>query len=165
MVAGFDACRGRVIALMDADLQHPPEEIPRLLTALAEGYDVVYGLPEKTQHGMQRDFASRMVRRLLKMMHVETAATGGNIVVGKPTSTSPFTFSAPADGVSVSQPYGFRANNIALLQLVGGTGPNLLVNDTDAASEIYGGPGNDILIGSPTAADHILSNGGMVLTQ
>jgi len=29
------------------DLQNPPEEIPGLLAKLAEGYDVVYGTPER----------------------------------------------------------------------------------------------------------------------
>ncbi len=31
---------------MDDDLQHPPEEIPRLLAQLHEGFDVVYGAPK-----------------------------------------------------------------------------------------------------------------------
>ena len=35
---------------MDDDLQHPPEEIPRLLEKLAEGHDVVYGTPRERPH-------------------------------------------------------------------------------------------------------------------
>jgi glycosyltransferase involved in cell wall biosynthesis len=41
--AGFHAARGDLILTLDADLQDDPAEIPRFLTALAEGYDVVSG--------------------------------------------------------------------------------------------------------------------------
>src|SRR5258708_37164141 len=37
LAAGFDAAEGAVIVAMDGDLQHAPEEIPKLLTKLAEG--------------------------------------------------------------------------------------------------------------------------------
>ena len=43
MAAGFDLARGRTIVTLDADLQNPPEEIPRLLAKLNEGYDLVSG--------------------------------------------------------------------------------------------------------------------------
>src|SRR5260370_18428737 len=41
--AGFDFARGEVIISMDGDLQHDPEEIPRFLEKLEEGYDLVSG--------------------------------------------------------------------------------------------------------------------------
>jgi glycosyltransferase involved in cell wall biosynthesis len=43
LAAGFDAAAGAVIVAMDGDLQHAPEEIPKLLAKLAEGYDIVSG--------------------------------------------------------------------------------------------------------------------------
>lgn len=43
MAAGFDAARGEVIIPMDGDLQNDPDDIPRLLAKLHEGYDVVSG--------------------------------------------------------------------------------------------------------------------------
>jgi len=43
MAAGFDAARGDVVVPMDADLQNDPADIPKLLAALAEGYDVASG--------------------------------------------------------------------------------------------------------------------------
>jgi len=43
LAAGFDAARGEVIVAMDGDLQHAPEEIPKLLAKLSEGYDIVSG--------------------------------------------------------------------------------------------------------------------------
>ena len=41
--AGFDHAKGSVVITMDADLQNPPEEIPKLLAKLEEGFDVVSG--------------------------------------------------------------------------------------------------------------------------
>jgi glycosyltransferase involved in cell wall biosynthesis len=47
LAAGFDAATGDVIIAMDGDLQHAPEEIPKLLAKLAEGYDIVSGWREQ----------------------------------------------------------------------------------------------------------------------
>jgi glycosyltransferase involved in cell wall biosynthesis len=47
LTAGFDAATGDVIVAMDGDLQHAPEEIPKLLAKLAEGYDIVSGWREQ----------------------------------------------------------------------------------------------------------------------
>ncbi len=67
-------CAWRVDCNLDDDLQHPPEELPKLLTKLAEGYDVVYGPPEKEQHGFFRDTASQITKMALQdAMGAETA--------------------------------------------------------------------------------------------
>src|SRR3984893_7983720 len=47
LAAGFDAAAGEVIVAMDGDLQHAPEEIPKLLNRLDDGYDVVSGWREQ----------------------------------------------------------------------------------------------------------------------
>jgi glycosyltransferase involved in cell wall biosynthesis len=43
LAAGFDHARGMWVVAMDGDLQHDPEEIPRFLKKLEEGYDLVSG--------------------------------------------------------------------------------------------------------------------------
>ena len=43
LAAGFDYARGAVIVTMDGDLQNDPSDIPRLLSKLDEGYDLVSG--------------------------------------------------------------------------------------------------------------------------
>jgi len=43
MMAGFDMVSGDCTVVMDADLQHPPEVIPRMIAKWEEGYDDVYG--------------------------------------------------------------------------------------------------------------------------
>jgi undecaprenyl-phosphate 4-deoxy-4-formamido-L-arabinose transferase len=66
LLCGIRAARYDVIVTMDDDLQHPPEEIPKLLEVLAAGYDVVYGTPEEEQHGLGRDFASWVTKIALQ---------------------------------------------------------------------------------------------------
>lgn len=41
IMAGFEKVRGQIIITMDADLQNPPEEIPKLVAAIEAGHDVV----------------------------------------------------------------------------------------------------------------------------
>jgi dolichol-phosphate mannosyltransferase len=43
ITAGLDHARGDCIAVIDADLQDPPEVIPSMVEKWREGYDVVYG--------------------------------------------------------------------------------------------------------------------------
>ncbi|HWX19872.1 MAG TPA: glycosyltransferase family 2 protein [Candidatus Binatia bacterium] len=74
LLCGIRAALGQVIVTMDDDLQHPPEEIPKLLTKLAKGFDVVYGFPEQQQHGLLRDISSELTKLALRSsMGVETA--------------------------------------------------------------------------------------------
>ena len=44
MAAGLKYARGDAVILMDADLQHPPEVIPKFLEAWRAGSELVYGL-------------------------------------------------------------------------------------------------------------------------
>lgn len=66
LLCGIRAARYDAIITMDDDLQHPPEEIPKLLARLADGFDVVYGTPEHEQHGLGRDFASWITKLALQ---------------------------------------------------------------------------------------------------
>lgn len=68
LLAGIRAARHDVIVTMDDDLQHPPEEIPRLLEALTADTDLVYGLPREEEHGFLRSLASRSVKATLSGM-------------------------------------------------------------------------------------------------
>jgi len=66
LLCGLRAARYDVSVMMDDDLQNPPEEIPRLLAKLEEGFDVVYGTPEKEQHGLSRDLASLISKLVMQ---------------------------------------------------------------------------------------------------
>jgi undecaprenyl-phosphate 4-deoxy-4-formamido-L-arabinose transferase len=62
LMCGFRAARGAVVVTMDDDLQNPPEEIPKLLSALAErNLDVVYGRYESKRHRRWRNAGSWIV--------------------------------------------------------------------------------------------------------
>ncbi|MDZ4159038.1 MAG: glycosyltransferase family 2 protein [Anaerolineaceae bacterium] len=65
LLCGVRAAQYNVIITMDDDLQHPPEELPKLLSRLAEGYDVVYGFPRKLPHSFWRNWFSRLTKHVL----------------------------------------------------------------------------------------------------
>lgn len=74
LLCGVRAARREVVVTIDDDLQNPPEEIPRLLAALGEDCDVVYGRPATEQHGLLRDLASYVTKlALASAMGVATA--------------------------------------------------------------------------------------------
>ena len=61
LLCGLRKARFATTVTIDDDLQHPPEEIPRLLKQLSVA-DVVYGAPTKQQHGLLRNLASTMTK-------------------------------------------------------------------------------------------------------
>src|SRR5277367_565824 len=64
--AGFDFAQGEVIISMDGDLQHDPEEIPRFLEKIEEGYDLVSGWRvSRTDHWLTRQLPSRVANRMM----------------------------------------------------------------------------------------------------
>jgi polyisoprenyl-phosphate glycosyltransferase len=74
-LAGIACARGDVIVTLDQDLQNPPEEIPRLVEKLSEGYDVVYGLPEMRAHNFFRNVSSDFSKWISKKI-LSTALDG-----------------------------------------------------------------------------------------
>ena len=64
-LCGVRLARFETIITMDDDLQHPPEEIHKLLETLEQGNDVVYGIPQKQPHTWWRNFLSMITRRVL----------------------------------------------------------------------------------------------------
>jgi undecaprenyl-phosphate 4-deoxy-4-formamido-L-arabinose transferase len=77
ILCGIRAARYETIITMDDDLQNPPEEIPKLLEKLNEGYDVVYGRPQFEQHGIWRNIASIITK--FTMQNAIGAETARNI--------------------------------------------------------------------------------------
>lgn len=70
--AALDYCRGENVILMDADLQDQPEEIPKLLAKLNEGYDVVYGLRKERQDNLYRRLSSKVYFQLVAKLTNQT---------------------------------------------------------------------------------------------
>lgn len=62
MLAGMDYAKGDCVVIMDSDLQHPPEEIPRMISLWEEGHDDVYGV--RRQRGREP-----WIRKKLSLMY------------------------------------------------------------------------------------------------
>jgi undecaprenyl-phosphate 4-deoxy-4-formamido-L-arabinose transferase len=74
LLAGIRIARSPLVVTMDDDLQHPPEEIPRLIAALTPDLDVVYGYPLHEERGLSRKWASRITKLVLsRSMNVKVA--------------------------------------------------------------------------------------------
>jgi undecaprenyl-phosphate 4-deoxy-4-formamido-L-arabinose transferase len=63
--AGFQAARGQVIVTLDADLQNLPEDIPKLVAKLEEGYDTVGGWRENRLDSWLRRLPSYFMNRTM----------------------------------------------------------------------------------------------------
>ena len=83
VVAGFEAARGDVLLVMDADLSHPPEVVPALADAIADGADLAVG-SRYVKGGGVMDWPLR--RRIVS----RAACLMGNILVPVRDATSGF---------------------------------------------------------------------------
>ena len=63
IMAAFTATDGEYVITLDADLQNPPEEIPKLVREMDGGHDVVGTIREKRKDSIFRKTASRLVNR------------------------------------------------------------------------------------------------------
>ena len=61
IMAAFERVRGEIIVTLDADLQNPPEEIPKLLEKIDAGHDYVGGYRLARQDSLFRTYASKIV--------------------------------------------------------------------------------------------------------
>lgn len=67
-ICGFNYCTGDLIATMDEDLQHHPEDVLKLLARQSEGaYDVVYGSYADRQHNAFRNLTSTGLKAMLRV--------------------------------------------------------------------------------------------------
>ena len=62
LLAGIRVAQYEIIITMDDDLQHPPEELPKLFAELQRGFDVVYGVPEAQNHSCFRMVSSSFIK-------------------------------------------------------------------------------------------------------
>ena len=64
IICGFTYARGDYVITLDADLQNPPEEIPKLLAELDKGHDYVGSIRRQRQDSVWRHWASLAMNRL-----------------------------------------------------------------------------------------------------
>ena len=65
---GFEHADGAIVVSMDSDLQHFPEDIPRFVEKISEGYDVVCGWRWNRQEGVERRWPSRVANWLIRKL-------------------------------------------------------------------------------------------------
>lgn len=68
IMAAFEVSRGQIMITLDADLQNPPEEIPKLIAEVEKGHDVVGSIRQKRQDTFFRKTASLMVNIVTRKM-------------------------------------------------------------------------------------------------
>lgn len=68
LLAGFSCTNGIAVASMDADLQDPPEALPRLYSALRPGIDVVFGGRVGSYEPENRLFTSWLYKRVMHIV-------------------------------------------------------------------------------------------------
>jgi len=68
IAAGIEHARGEIVAVMDCDLQDPPEELPRLVAALRAGNDVVFAQRSERQDSFFKRVGSYAFFRLLSYL-------------------------------------------------------------------------------------------------
>lgn len=66
IICGFNNCQGKFIVTMDDDLQHPPEEILKLLSRIGEGFSVVYGQYPPENENFVQNLLSRIYQKIIK---------------------------------------------------------------------------------------------------
>jgi len=66
LYAGFAHVRGQIVVMLDADLQNPPEELPKLIAKIEEGYDFVSGWRTNRQDSYLRTIPSRALNFFVK---------------------------------------------------------------------------------------------------
>lgn len=64
LMCGFNYCNGNYVITLDDDLQNPPEEIPKLVEKINEGYDAVFGSYADKQDKLYKNFGSAVIRML-----------------------------------------------------------------------------------------------------
>ena len=66
VMAGLAESHGEVVVTLDADLQNPPEEIPKLLAEITNGCDVVGSIRQNRQDSLFRRLSSRLINKAVQ---------------------------------------------------------------------------------------------------
>jgi undecaprenyl-phosphate 4-deoxy-4-formamido-L-arabinose transferase len=114
-LCGLQRARNEIVFTLDDDLQNPPEEMPRLLAKLDEGYDLVIGKLDAKKHSPWRNLASWLVHSLAthitgkpkdismssqRCMSKRAAASIGSYTGSNPYMTALIFSSVPLDRIT-----------------------------------------------------------------
>jgi glycosyltransferase involved in cell wall biosynthesis len=105
MQAGLDAARGRSVAMLDADLQNDPRDIPAMLDKLSEGYDMVADWRANRQDAFSnRKLPSMIANRILVLGDAVVPRNGMTIDARLTTALFSFIRRLPLDVRTATHP-------------------------------------------------------------
>ena len=92
LTAGFDHARGRLVAVMDADLQDPPELLPEMLKKIDEGFEVVYAqrTAREGETAFKKATAHLFYRLMRRWTNVEIPVDTGDFRLMGPKAVAAF---------------------------------------------------------------------------
>jgi polyisoprenyl-phosphate glycosyltransferase len=92
LTAGVDAARGRIVAVMDADLQDPPELLPQMLAKVDEGHEVVYAVrtAREGETAFKKGTAHAFYRLMRRWTNVEIPVDVGDFRLMGPRAVAAF---------------------------------------------------------------------------
>ncbi|MDP3800224.1 MAG: glycosyltransferase, partial [bacterium] len=96
--AGLKAAQGEIVVTLDADLQNDPQDIPRLINKLREGYDVVSGWRRDRHDNFGRKILSRLANWLTRkvMSYLDYKIRAKKIKIETKINPKPFLLHADA---------------------------------------------------------------------
>lgn len=111
IMAAFEHVRGQVVVTLDADLQNPPEEINKLLTAIEAGHDYVGGYRKKRQDNWFRRYASKLNNKIrYKISKIRMADQGSMLRAYKRNIVDTMVASHEAAPFIPALAYSFASN-------------------------------------------------------
>ncbi len=92
LTAGVDAARGSAVAVMDADLQDPPELLPQMLERLDQGFEVVYAqrAAREGESGFKKLTAHLFYRLMRRLTSIEIPIDTGDFRLMGPRAAAAF---------------------------------------------------------------------------
>jgi polyisoprenyl-phosphate glycosyltransferase len=82
ITAGLDFARGQAVAVMDADLQDPPEVLPEFIAKWRKGYDVIYAIREqRKERWLKRSSYAFFYRLLRRVANIDIPLDSGDFCI------------------------------------------------------------------------------------
>ncbi|HCF94549.1 MAG TPA: glycosyltransferase [Verrucomicrobia bacterium] len=117
IVSALHIAQGHIVVTMDADMQNPPEEIPRLLAHLTPGTDAVCGVRLHRNDPAIRRFASVVANRfrnLVTGVPVEDAGCGLRVILRSATTELPVFNGLHRFMTTILKLQGFRVKEVPI---------------------------------------------------
>ncbi|MGA2916328.1 MAG: glycosyltransferase family 2 protein [Sedimentisphaerales bacterium] len=84
LMVGLQESRGELVAIMDDDLQDPPELLPKLFQTVNDDVDIAYGVRKKRKEGILKRFLYFVFYRILKFLsHIDIPLDAGDFCAMK----------------------------------------------------------------------------------